>query len=39
VIGFAWGILEGTDYMSLRGPAGAIQDIIVATSHRGAKLS
>ncbi|HJQ21049.1 MAG TPA: GNAT family N-acetyltransferase [Gemmatimonadaceae bacterium] len=34
VIGYAWGGLEGIDYMALRGPAGAIYDVIVDPSHR-----
>jgi ribosomal protein S18 acetylase RimI-like enzyme len=34
VAGFAYGALEGTDYMSLRGPAGVLYDIIVDPDHR-----
>lgn len=35
VIGYAYAGLEGTDYMSLRGPAGALYDIVVDPAHRG----
>jgi ribosomal protein S18 acetylase RimI-like enzyme len=35
VIGYAYATVEGYDYMSLRGPAGVVQDIIVDTQHRG----
>ena len=34
VIGFVWGGLEDTDYMALRGPAGAIYDLVVDPDHR-----
>jgi len=34
VIGYAYAGLEGMDYMSLRGPAGALYDIVVDPSHR-----
>lgn len=36
VLGYAYGGLEGADYMSLRGPAGALHDILVDPAHRGA---
>ena len=35
VCGYAWGAVEGTDYMSLRGPAGVLYDIVVDPEHRG----
>jgi ribosomal protein S18 acetylase RimI-like enzyme len=36
VIGYAYGGSEGYDYMALRGPAGALYDIVVDPAHRGA---
>jgi len=35
VVGYTYAGLEGRDYMSLRGPAGVLYDIVVDTSHRG----
>ena len=35
MIGFTYAGLEGTDYMALRGPAGALYDIVVDPAHRG----
>jgi ribosomal protein S18 acetylase RimI-like enzyme len=35
VIGYVYAGLEGYDYMSLRGPAGALYDIVVDPAHRG----
>ncbi|HEY1953706.1 MAG TPA: GNAT family N-acetyltransferase [Gemmatimonadaceae bacterium] len=35
VIGYTYAGIEGTDYMSLRGPAGALYDIVVDPDHRG----
>lgn len=35
VIGYTYAGLEGPDYMSLRGPAGALYDIVVDPEHRG----
>ena len=35
VVGYAYAGLEGPDYMSLRGPAGALYDIVVDPAHRG----
>ena len=35
VIGYTYAGMEGTDYMALRGPAGALYDIVVDPSHRG----
>ena len=35
VIGYTYAGLEGTDYMALRGPAGALYDIVVDPAHRG----
>jgi ribosomal protein S18 acetylase RimI-like enzyme len=34
-IGYAYGEIEGYDYMSLRGPAGVLNDLIVDPAHRG----
>ena len=34
VAGFAYGGIEGPDYMSLRGPAGILYDIVVDPAHR-----
>lgn len=34
VVGYAYAGLEGSDYMSLRGPAGVIHDIFVEERHR-----
>ena len=35
VVGYTYAGVEGRDYMSLRGPAGVLYDIVVDTSHRG----
>jgi ribosomal protein S18 acetylase RimI-like enzyme len=35
VVGYAYAGVEGWDYMSLRGPAGALYDIVVDEAHRG----
>jgi ribosomal protein S18 acetylase RimI-like enzyme len=35
MIGYAYATVEGYDYMSLRGPAGVLQDIVVDPTHRG----
>lgn len=35
VIGYSYAGIESFDYMSLRGPAGALYDIIVDPAHRG----
>jgi ribosomal protein S18 acetylase RimI-like enzyme len=35
VIGYAYAAVEGYDYMSLRGPAGVLHDIVVDPEHRG----
>jgi ribosomal protein S18 acetylase RimI-like enzyme len=35
VIGYTYAGVEGTDYMSLRGPAGVLYDIVVDPPHRG----
>jgi ribosomal protein S18 acetylase RimI-like enzyme len=35
VIGYTYAGVEGTDYMSLRGPAGVVYDIVVDPAHRG----
>lgn len=34
IIGYTYAGVEGTDYMSLRGPAGVLYDIIVEPAHR-----
>ena len=38
VIGYAFATVEGFDFMSLRGPAGILQDIIVDPNYRGRGL-
>jgi ribosomal protein S18 acetylase RimI-like enzyme len=35
VIGYAYGAVEGTDYMSLRGPAGVLHDLVLDPRCRG----
>jgi ribosomal protein S18 acetylase RimI-like enzyme len=35
IIGYTYAGVEGRDYMSLRGPAGVLYDIIVDATHRG----
>ena len=35
VIGYTYAGVEGFDYMSLRGPAGVLYDIVVDPAHRG----
>ena len=35
VIGYTYAGIEGMDYMALRGPAGALYDIVVDPSQRG----
>jgi ribosomal protein S18 acetylase RimI-like enzyme len=35
VVGYSYAGVEGFDYMSLRGPAGALYDIVVDPAHRG----
>ncbi len=35
VVGYTYADVEGRDYMSLRGPAGVVQDIVVDPAHRG----
>jgi ribosomal protein S18 acetylase RimI-like enzyme len=35
VVGYAYAGVEGPDYMSLRGPAGVLYDIVVDPVHRG----
>ena len=37
-IGYAYGEIEGYDYMSLRGLAGVLNDLIVDPAHRGRGL-
>ena len=35
VIGYAYGRIEGYDYMALRGPAAVLHDLIVDAAYRG----
>lgn len=35
IVGYAYGGVEGWDYMALRGPAGVLHDLVVAPSQRG----
>jgi ribosomal protein S18 acetylase RimI-like enzyme len=35
VVGYAYGALEGSDFMALRGPAGILYDLLVDPGHRG----
>ena len=35
VIGYTYAGVEGNDYMSLRGPAGVLHDIVVDPAQRG----
>lgn len=35
VLGYAYAVLEGNDYMALRGPAGVLHDIVVDPAQRG----
>jgi ribosomal protein S18 acetylase RimI-like enzyme len=35
VLGYTYSGVEGRDYMSLRGPAGVLYDIVVDPAHRG----
>jgi len=35
VVGYTYAGMEGHDYMALRGPAGALYDIVVDPAHRG----
>jgi ribosomal protein S18 acetylase RimI-like enzyme len=35
VLGYTYAGVEGHDYMSLRGPAGVLHDIVVDLAHRG----
>jgi ribosomal protein S18 acetylase RimI-like enzyme len=34
VVGYAYAAIEGTDYMSLRGPAGVVYDLVVDPGFR-----
>jgi ribosomal protein S18 acetylase RimI-like enzyme len=34
VVGYTYSGVEGNDYMSLRGPAGVLHDIVVDPAHR-----
>jgi ribosomal protein S18 acetylase RimI-like enzyme len=34
VLGYAYAGVEGTDYMSLRGPSGVVYDIVVDPAYR-----
>ena len=33
-VGYAFGGMEGSDYMALRGPAGVLHDLVVDPEHR-----
>jgi ribosomal protein S18 acetylase RimI-like enzyme len=35
VVGYAYAAIEGTDWMALRGPAGALHDLVVDPASRG----
>ena len=35
LLGYTYAGIEGIDYMSLRGPAGVLYDIVVGPAHRG----
>jgi ribosomal protein S18 acetylase RimI-like enzyme len=35
IVGYTYAGVEETDYMSLRGPAGVLYDIVVDPAHRG----
>jgi ribosomal protein S18 acetylase RimI-like enzyme len=35
VVGYCYAGIEGRDYMSLRGPAGVVHDLVVAPESRG----
>jgi ribosomal protein S18 acetylase RimI-like enzyme len=35
VLGYAYGVVEGPDYMTLRGPAGMCHDLVVDPAQRG----
>jgi ribosomal protein S18 acetylase RimI-like enzyme len=35
VVGYTYAGVEGNDFMSLRGPAGVLHDIVVDPAHRG----
>jgi ribosomal protein S18 acetylase RimI-like enzyme len=35
VVGYTFAGIEGVDYMSLRGPAGVLHDLVVDPDHRG----
>ena len=35
VVGYVYAGVEGYDYMSLRGPAGVLHDVVVEPEHRG----
>ena len=35
VVGYTYAGVEGADWMSLRGPAGVVHDIVVDPAHRG----
>src|SRR4051812_47044244 len=37
VIGYAFAAIEGYDYLTLRGPAGLLHDLIVDPGHRGGR--
>jgi len=38
VVGYAYGRVEGSDYVALRGPAGVLHDLVVDPAHRGQEV-
>ncbi len=38
VVGYAYCAVDGYDWMSLRGPAGLVHDIVVDPTHRGSGI-
>jgi ribosomal protein S18 acetylase RimI-like enzyme len=38
LVGYAFGGMEGNDYMALRGPAGVLYDLVVDPAHRRQRI-
>lgn len=38
VLGYTYASIEGTDYLTLRGPAGLLHDLVVDPNHRGQSI-
>jgi ribosomal protein S18 acetylase RimI-like enzyme len=38
LVGYAFGGMEGNDYMALRGPAGVLYDLVVDPGHRRQRI-